>query len=93
MHETKKKVEAAGRSTCIQSMPMTGMGTRSSEPAGALMSSAAVWMDNVTEVATAATVNAVSDIAAREGTKEHAKTVMTATTKYCTSTLMDLNCE
>ena len=71
---------AVGCDTCIQSMPMTGMGTRSSEPAGALMSSEAVWIDNMTEVATAHTANAVSNVAALEGTYEHAKTAMTATT-------------
>jgi hypothetical protein len=82
---------AAARNTCIQSMPMTGMGTRSSDPAGALISSDAVWIDNMTEVAAAAAAKAVSNTAAREGTMEQISKAMTANTKYCTSTLIDLN--
>jgi hypothetical protein len=72
-------------------MPITGMGTRSSDPAGALISSDAVWIDNMTEAAAAAAAKAVSNTVAREGTMEQISKAMTANTKYCTSTLMDLN--
>ncbi len=63
-------------------MPMTGMGTRNRDAAGALISSAAVWMDIATEAIAAVAATTVRIDGAREGAKEQMKMAMTAKTKY-----------
>jgi hypothetical protein len=71
-------------------MPMTGIGTRSSDPAGANTRLEALWMDNATEAIADDKAKIVSKAGAREGAKEQANMATTAHTKYCTSTPMDL---